>query len=355
MNVHLCLREKFINPFITMVCTHFQASEHRFIVIGKQSEFTITPRDHVIELHSHLDNLPLLLQSLYAANRIFLHSLFDERLLQIIALQPWLLKKVYWIMWGGDLYRYQSNREQKRLATNVNERIRSFVIPRFAGYIGLRGDYELARQWYGVSAPLYEMFFYPSNLFQEQCMPLNRNKESQAELKILLGNSADPSNQHLELFAQIAPYINERCQLIVPLSYGNAEYRELVIAKGREMFGRQFIPLTDFIGQDEYYQILSTIDIGLFYHRRQQALSNLIHLLGYGAKVYLRDDVVTWRFFDDLGVTVYPSNSSMMDLCTPIPDEVRFQNQQVIFDHFSLQNWLLQMQSLFAQDVKDVQ
>jgi dTDP-N-acetylfucosamine:lipid II N-acetylfucosaminyltransferase len=352
--VHVCQREKFINSFIDLVCTHFNPEEHRFLVIGKATAFPITPRANVIEMASYTGNVLQMLHMLYRADRIFLHSLFDERMLQWLVLQPWLLKKVVWVMWGGDLYRYQSNQRSRRLATRLNEQIRAFAIPRFASYIGLRGDYKLAQRWYGVSRPLHEVFFYPSNLFRAECRRVATSGQDRTSIRILLGNSADPSNRHLELFERIAPHVDARCQLIVPLSYGDSDYRETVIQAGRKRFGQQLLPLTEFMALDEYFQLLSTIDIAMFNHQRQQAMSNLIQLLGFGAKVYLRDDVVTWDYFQDMDITLHATNGELTDLLSPLAEDTRTRNETVIGEQFSMSQWLVQMTGLFAGEAKDV-
>ena len=40
----------------------------------------------------------------HGSRKIILHGLFDFRLIICLFFMPWLLKKCYWVIWGGDLY-----------------------------------------------------------------------------------------------------------------------------------------------------------------------------------------------------------------------------------------------------------
>ena len=105
---------------------------------------------------------------------------------------------------------------------------------------------------------------------------------------LLLGNSATPANNHLELFERIRRHgdLGDR-QLVVPLSYGDAAYRQHIVAAGERMFGRAFVPLLDFVDKDRYLQILDSCGFALMNHIRQQALGNLCMAALRGARLFL--------------------------------------------------------------------
>lgn len=131
---------------------------------------------------------------------------------------------------------------------------------------------------------------------------------------IQIGNSADPSNNHIEIFDKLRAYKNENIEIICPLSYGNLQYRNEVIKKGNEIFGDKFNPIMDFLPLEEYLLQLSKIDIAIFNHKRQQAIGNITSLLGFGKKVYIRDDITTWNFCADHELTVFNTNNQFKDL-----------------------------------------
>jgi hypothetical protein len=129
---------------------------------------------------------------------------------------------------------------------------------------------------------------YPSNLYKEYQVPAKQH----TGINILVGNSADPSNNHLDVLDKLEAHKNENIKIYVPLSYGNQ-----VIAEEKKRFGDKFIPRTEMMPFQNYLEFMGLIDIAIFNHKRQQAIGNTITLLGLRKKVFIRSDVVQWQFF----------------------------------------------------------
>ena len=155
---------------------------------------------------------------------------------------------------------------------------------------------------------------------------------------VLVGNSAEPSNNHLEAFR----YINERYELgdreiIVPLSYGQDWYRRIVIEEGRKLFGDRLTPLTRFLDRDEYFRILDRCGYAFMNHLRQQGLGNTCALLLSGARVFLNIQSPACGFFREEGATVDliddPSLKEVQPF-VPLSDEERSVNRDVILKHW---------------------
>jgi hypothetical protein len=102
---------------------------------------------------------------------------------------------------------------------------------------------------------------------------------------ILVGNSATPSNNHLDAFRLLAACPLAGRRVLVPLSYGDSQYREVVLRQGHSLFGSAFEPILDFMPLASYNERLSTCGVAIMYHRRQQALGNVGSLLFGGCKV----------------------------------------------------------------------
>jgi hypothetical protein len=118
----------------------------------------------------------------------------------------------------------------------------------------------------------------------------------------------------------------------------------LVAAKGKNMFVEKFIPLTEFMDNEKYIQFLNNIDVAIFAHNRQQAMGNIISLLGMGKKVYMRKDITPWALFSEIGVKVFDFNS--IDLA-PIKSEVMNENIKIIKSYFSKETYISQLKLLF--------
>ena len=120
----------------------------------------------------------------------------------------------------------------------------------------------------------------------------------------LIGNSADPSNNHLEIISKLSPLKDQDIRIICPLSYGDMSYAQEIAKAGHDIFGGKFEPLLKLLSLDEYLKVLADVDIAIFAHQRQQAMGNTITLLGMGKMVYIRKDTSTWDFLKSINISV---------------------------------------------------
>src|SRR5699024_10980929 len=88
-----------------------------------------------------------LIKLYYKYNQIYLHSLFNSKILAILYTQPWLLKKTSWIIWGRDLYSYRQ--PKITIKSKVIELMRKKVIKNMGRLLPIvEGDYQLVKKWY---------------------------------------------------------------------------------------------------------------------------------------------------------------------------------------------------------------
>lgn len=272
------------------------------------------------------------------ADKIIVHSFIRDKDLLYLYFNQNLLPKCYWVVWGADLYIY--NKPRTRLKDKLEHYLRTQVYSKVGHIITyIKGDYELAQKWYGAKGEYHECFMYPSNLYNEYDIKLKEHRT----INIQLGNSADPSNNHIEVLLQLTKYKDDDLQIFTPLSYGSQEYAREVITKGKELFGKKFIPLTEFMPFEKYLEFLGSIDIAIFLHKRQQAMGNIITLLGLGKKVYIPSDITPWQLFNSLDVKVFDVANIEID---SINEEIKKENQEKIKEYFSKENYFKQLKNL---------
>ncbi|MCE9793850.1 TDP-N-acetylfucosamine:lipid II N-acetylfucosaminyltransferase [Shewanella indica] len=216
------------------------------------------------------------------------------------------LKKSYWLVWGADLYSYNARNNKKSNYERLKDKIR-FDVQKKVGHIVtyIEGDFELARKWYGNKSSRHLCLGYPSNTYKDYSIQTTGDSfnDKLTGISILVGNSADPSNLHSVAFKALEDYKDNN--IIAPLSYGNAEYASFVTKCGYEKFGGSFYPLKKFLKKDDYVAILSKVDIAIFIHERQQAMGNIITLLGLGKKIYMNRKSTAYQCLKGLGLYVY--------------------------------------------------
>ena len=339
--LHIAKPHKFSIPFFRFVERHLDASQHVILTRRRKNSW---PADMRITSHavSGLRWMLAFARMAKDAEKIMLHGLLDFRVVLVLALQPQLLKKCHWFIWGGDLYRY--NASSKGPGWHLKEAFRRPVIRQMGHLVTyIDGDVALARQWYGATGQYHECLLYPSNLYHAPTVP---PAIGSSVINLQIGNSANPSNNHAEVFDILRPFRNTAIRIHAPLSYGNTRHALKVAEEGQARFGDKFVAMTAFLPFDEYLEFLAKIDIAVFNHDRQQAMGNTITLLGLGKKVYIRENASPWHLFQRLGITVYSVSEFNLD---PMPASTREANVQRVSEFFSEQTLKHQLRQIFEE------
>lgn len=122
---------------------------------------------------------------------------------------------------------------------------------------------------------------------------------------ILLGNSASYANNHLDAFDVLTKLDIKDRQIITPLSYGDSIYRDKIISEGNKLFGKDFMPLIDFMPIDEYISLISSCSVVIMNHIRQQALGNIITMMYLGTTIFLKKENPVYKFFKGKDATIF--------------------------------------------------
>lgn len=165
----------------------------------------------------------------------------------------------------------------------------------------------------------------------------NKNIDLSNKRDILLGNSADPSNNHISILYKLSKINLEDRKVIVPLSYaGNENYKNNVINYGYKLLGDKFVPLIDFMPIKTYNSIVFNCGIVIFNHIRQQAIGNLI-VMGYlGAKIFLHKNSVSAEFLNSNNVNFRIINDiNYNELNTSLKAEEINHNKNFYYSYFS--------------------
>ncbi len=333
-NVHLMLDHFICRRFIEALSNG--KGKNKFIIFydyGQKRHITKEEYSDIIEIQITRPYEKMLLQqaeNLFCeAKAIYVHYLHDAFC--------WLLfkcgvrKNLNWVLWGADLYNHLNmdlyDDYTKRLLKDVNcewlplnhgaqtdschEIYRKSVIRKMSRILTWnRGDYELVKKNF-ITAAKHEHFFYNNPVdfsMLDAVRDSGRNKydfHKEYKYVFLLGNSGDPTNNHISLLYKLKEYNRKDFCVVVPLGYGLREYIDILIVEGTRLLGEQFIPLNEFIQPEQYSQILSQVDAVFMNHRRQQGAGNILALLYLGKKIYMNVGVTTYSTFSDLGIKFF--------------------------------------------------
>jgi hypothetical protein len=293
--------------FINFLGSSFGLAEHKIVFVATTKLVNLPLAEPEVPVYESRSRV--IRRWMRQANQILVHGLGDMVVLRELALHTAFLKKSVWLIWGDDLYSYF--RPRQRWKDTVVEFLRRRVIRNFRG-IGAPcyGDYRLAKTLYRTRAVFHD-YAYPNPIgAADLAKALANVKVANSEVRIQIGNSADPSNGHEELITVLARFRDRPIKVIAPLSYGDLDYGKRIAELGASVFGDKFVALTDYMSPEAYSEHLRTVDVLVFNHKRQQGMANISFLAALGAKIYLRSDISLWEFYrDQRGLRVFATQS----------------------------------------------
>lgn len=301
---------------------------HAYVHLGNPTQFRFLRRTDVRRISLRHALQPEFMASLAAFDAILIHYL-DDRARLLMHGSP-TQTRFAWIGWGGDYYHLlsapgglllpETAALLGRLATGaagkptnlaaslpaelpeedespeaLRIRVRRAKIgPRGANEADLLGritmfapvlrdEYDRVRSALPSFSAAYADWNYPLDDVGQSGdgAPLGTDG-------VLLGNSASPNNNHIDLLRRLAVYWSGRRRIYCPLSYGGSrEYCDAVTAEGRQLFGDCFVPLPDFLDYPSYLGVLSSCSSVMMGHLRQQGFGNILLMMTRGARVFL--------------------------------------------------------------------
>lgn len=269
----------FLPPF------KFEYNTNKFIKVIKLSKN---------DLIGYLRVFLVLLKS----RQIFIHGLYDAKMIFLYSLLPKSKLKLYWVIWGGDLI--DPYHMVKGFKGNFSRNKKNKVIGKIRNTIADPYDFEiLQNQSYNPREN--NLVHYYNSLEVKNSIPTKKTTYN-----VLLGNSSSISNNHKDAIDFLRNLINSSSiSLTIPLSYGDGNPEEIE-AYSKSLFPQETIILRDFISPDKYKLVLrQNIDIALFYFDHQIAFSNIAQLICYGKKVYLKPGSAPFKTLTSAGFNLY--------------------------------------------------
>ena len=289
-DLHIFIDDKSVARSCMLLRRYFSAVNNPIVIIGKKYGYDYSAFENLTQLPDTAKGRRELRRFMKNADRIHCHGLFHVPTIVYLAMHPKVARKTVWGIWGHDLYSLiYPHKELKWKIVGIFRRLAVKNIGSVS--TNVEGDCRLLEETMGRKYRYFKTRFSPAAVANVYEMVTGKKDGT---LNILLGNSATVSNRHREAIDALVRFADHDMRVYVPLSYGNNNYRDSVIAYGREKLGDKFVPMVDFMPHEDYYKFLATIDVAVFAHDRQQAIGNIMPLLYAGKKVYIRSDISTW-------------------------------------------------------------
>ncbi|PVX46590.1 4-alpha-L-fucosyltransferase (glycosyl transferase family 56) [Flavobacterium sp. 103] len=298
MIVHVIDPDKFTEPLANFLIEDGRFKDHYFLCPKFSS---INESNQLIHLKSPLSkhlfyNIWRMFDLCFKAKRIVLHGAV---VIQFFFFFPFFFHKISWVIYGYEL-------DIIKAPSGKYSRMIRFVLGKVSSHIShIYEDSKEANFLLNSQTKFEYSTMYFSNVINTDFFK-SENISRKESINVLVGNSTDPSNEHISIFDMIENEINFIDRIYCPLSYGlYDDYKDKIIEEGYRRFGDKFIPLTKFMNINEYVNFLKIIDVAIFNHNRQQAMGNTLTLLGLGKIVYMRQGTNSFESLTKRGFQVF--------------------------------------------------
>ena len=268
---------------------------------------------------------------------VFFHGIFfdwQKKLVKHIGSK----KHISWVMWGGDLYNpIKFGKPMRFLAGYIN----SIHSP-------IEGDITLFKNMYG-NRDSYNYGYPYAGLYNEILSDLEKKDPP----VIIVGNSGDKSNEHLEVLQILSEKTDiKNYRIVLPVAYNFDDDYESNLLDGIESLGLSDITelQKDFLSPNEYMKILTSAFMFIGAHERQQAIGNILGSLYGGNHTFIKRQITlnnlnrenpSWDFLNGYDFQIDDfENLRSIKLLGELPNissDQRRKQQQVIEDEFGIE------------------
>ena len=362
--VHLCSDEKFIDIAIEQF--EMVKNVKSIFVVCATKPIRYVKSKNIIILRKKKDVLQFLRQT--PCDYVVLHSLYVP-LVDILKIQ----RPIMWNSWGIDVYSDELSPKRKAITLSLYKpltrkyiedslTIKDWLKKVLRKYYKWDYDRKIGRIEY-VSTVFPEEFdyikavnksikFFPFRYITPQKNVTDCSRKSNIdEHYVLLGNSRDLTNNHLDILS-ILESQKEKMTVVMPVSYPqkNEKYVKKLLTFAQSLHYVNVMPIVEFMPLSDYLNLVSRCSCAFFGHIRQQAVGNISAALKIGLKVYLYEESMAYKHYSSMGCRVFSIEKDVNDGCLFSSfDEVdKLKNRLIVENEFNLENYMKKLQFFFV-------
>lgn len=285
--IHVLINDKFTKSTVEFISKHFTVSEHCFVFIGgaSQESFPLPVGDSIFSWPS-----PYCLAVSDSVSKVIFHGLFHYGVILYLYENPEIMKKSYWIPWGGDLY----EAEDEPVGNHVRRNFQGY-----AGNVYIRKIYE---QKFGKSKVVFPFSISYSSIAYDTIISTPIPQKDYVQIQV--NNSTHFST--LEVFDSLKKFKDENIRVVTILSYGKQQWIDKILACGEKIFGNKFFPVVRYLPPDAYIKLLARNDVYILNQGRPQGMTTTFTSMLLGQKVFMRGEISEYLFEE--GYTIYDTN-----------------------------------------------
>ena len=233
------------------------------------------------------------------ADWIFIHAL-NLKKYEVIQIKKSIAKKIIWREWGHDILEKPDGKNSlKNVARHMLDKSYVKKINQFYAIgTGFRYDDILIKKRYGNMKTFLLNYSYQKGL-EELYKKALEKKSNHGLLRVMVAHSGSPIMHHIEILEALRHLSEEPIQIVLILSYGDAEYISKVKSYAVQHFKKEQLDIIEnFLSMEEYLALLNSVDIAAFDQVGSAALGNLTPLLYFNKKFVFNKNGLLKQIFD---------------------------------------------------------
>lgn len=299
MILHYLPNNLYGKEFIELIKSSSSNYEHFFFLYGGWSNQAEIYQENNVKIEKNRGFLNYLHLAfvMVRAKKVIIHGMYDFRSIILLFLLD--KSKVFWVIWGGDLYLNfdKSLRFKLRIANKIKQKL--FIKLKYL--ITTNDELHYFRQHYNHNAIAFDAKY---NNKIDFCFPTRHTNQRKG---IMIGHSGGINVEHAKAFDKISEYLkSNKYKVYVPVTYGDKDYIKELEKQYSPIYGERIEFIKQHLELSEYKRFLrQSIDIGVFPTSRQAGFSNILQILAYGKKVYISKDSPLFNEFINMGLKIY--------------------------------------------------
>lgn len=301
---------------------------NQLIFIGEKNEKNALYHDSALFFSP--DDLSKVLETVKDANLIVFYAMCDKKIKLLNQLPSSV--KTAWRFFGYELYGTRHDLMFSTKTLEIMYKRKSYFLGVFFWlnfyYKSLKRYFESKKKLEYITKIDYILLFAEEEyiyLKKHWKMPkfvrlnldnkLSERDFSKSENRVIVGNSRNSFNNHLDILDIISKHTSET-NFTFFLNYGSeGRYYREVLERVHHL--NNYTVFDEFLNKEEFERIYSTSSAFVLNSYRQMALGNIFAALKYGLKLYMNDKNPVKFWLNNNGITV----SSITDLENDIKDK----------------------------------
>ncbi|MFN6358308.1 MAG: TDP-N-acetylfucosamine:lipid II N-acetylfucosaminyltransferase, partial [Bacteroidota bacterium] len=200
----------------------------------------------------------------------------------------------------------------------------------------LEEDWHNVSRYSGAKMKYIRFGYLSINQFINQQDDDCKSDMQKPMFNLMLNHSGDPTLNHFDALERLQK-IDFNGKILLSLSYGDERFINDLKTQLQASPINSFEIWDTFIESRDYARKLSNMDFAVFNASVQQGLGNIILLLWYGVKLFLREENSIYIEFKKWGMHIYSVQNELnqAELSSKLTDEKVQHNRSILRKYFS--------------------